>query len=96
MHCIIIYQKNNGKIFVRTYNQDHGKKIGDETSMGWKVLNVLYEYDGNYYQYHKYIRIIRERLEKQSNKKAIRKAIKKHVYKSISLKLSKIERHMYL
>lgn len=95
MHCIIIYQKSNGIIFVRIYNHDRGRKIGDETSMGWKVLNVLYECDGNYYQYHKYIRIIRERLDKQLNKKTIRKAIKKHVYKSISLKLRKIERHMY-
>ncbi len=95
MHCIIIYQKSNGIIFVRTYNYDQGRKIGDETSMGWKVLNVLYECDGNYYQYHKYIRIIRERIEKKSNKGAIKRAIKKQVCKSLSSKLREIERHMY-
>ena len=95
MECIIIYQKNNGIIFVRTYKYDQGRKIGDETSMGWKVLNVLYECDGNYYQYHKYIRIIRERLEKKSNKKKIRKAIKKQIYNSLSSKLREIEKHMY-
>lgn len=95
MHCIIIYQKSNGIIFVRTYNQDHGKKTGDETSMGWKVLNVLYECDGNYYQYHKYIRIIREKIKKNSNKKRIRIAIKKKLYKTILSQLEKLQNSMY-
>lgn len=95
MHCIIVYQKNNGKIFVRTYNQDRGKKIGDETSMGWKVLNVLYEFDGNYYQYHKYMRLLRNKLKKKANKKRIRKAIKKAVYNTVSSQLRKLQDSMY-
>lgn len=95
MHCIIVYQKNNGKIFVRTYNQDRGKKIGDETSMGWKVLNVLYEFDGNYYQYHKYMRLLRNKFKKQANKKKIRKAIKKAVYNTVSSQLRKLQDSMY-
>ena len=95
MDCIIIYQKNNGVIFVRTYKYDQGRKIGDETSMGWKVLNVLYECDGNYYQYHKYIRIIREKIKKNSNKKRIRRAIKKAIYNTVSSQLRKLQDSMY-
>lgn len=95
MHCIIIYQKNDGIIFVRTYKYDYGRKVGDETSMGWKILNVLYEYEGNYYQHDKYIRIIRKNTEKQHDKKRIRKAIRKAVYNSVSSRLRKLEESIY-
>ncbi|MBQ4031314.1 MAG: hypothetical protein II625_06135 [Bacilli bacterium] len=95
MHCIIVYQKNNGKIFVRTYNYDQGRKIGEETSMGWKVLNVLYECDGNYYQYHKYMRILRKKLKRKANKKIISRTIKKAVYNTISSQLRKLHDTMY-
>lgn len=95
MNCLIIYQKTDGTKFIRAYNYDYGRKIGDETSMGWKVLNVLYEYEGNYYQYDKYMGIIREKMEKQRNKKIIRKAIKKNIYNFISSNLRKLEKHMY-
>lgn len=95
MHCIIIYQKSDGKIFVRTYKYDYSRKIGDETSMGWKVLNVLYECDGNYYQYHKYMRIIRERCKKNSKKKRIRRLIKKKAYNLLSIELRKLQENIY-
>ena len=95
MHCIIIYQKNDGIIFVRTYKYDYGRKVGDETSMGWQILNVLYEYEGNYYQHDKYMQIIRKNIEKQSNKKKIRKAIKKVVYNSMSTQLRKLQDSIY-
>lgn len=95
MHCIIIYQKDDGTKFIRAYSYDYGRKIGDKTAMGWKVLNVLYEYEGNYYQHNKYMRIVRKNIEKQCNKKKIRKAIKKAVFNSVSTQLRKLQDSMY-
>lgn len=95
MQCIIIYQKSDGTIFVRTYKYDQGRKVGDETSMGWKVLNVLYECDGNYYQHNEYLSIKMRKARKRNNKKIIRKAIKKAIYKALSEKLNEFQRNMY-
>ena len=39
--------------------------------MGWKVLNILYEYDGNYYTYLDYCKAIRGKLEKKKKKKRL-------------------------
>ena len=49
MGCIITYQKGNGEILIRPRNSKYDLYIGKETSMGWKVLDIHYEYDGNYY-----------------------------------------------
>ena len=87
MNNIIIYQKPDGTKFLRSYVCTYGRKIGDETAMGWKVLNVLYEYEGNYYQYDKYIKMIRTKIDKQRNKKIIRQAIKKKIYNFLILKM---------
>ena len=95
MHCIIIYQKDDGTKFIRAYNYDYGRKIGDKTAMGWKILNVLYEHEGNYYQNNKYMRIVRKNIEKQYNKSRIKKAIRKSLYNFISLNLKKLQEHMY-
>ena len=49
--CIITFQKANGDIIVRSRMGICGLKslqIGDETSMGWKVIDIHYQlYDGN-------------------------------------------------
>ena len=39
-------------------------KIGDTTSMGWKVLNIEYEYKDNYYTELEYNKLIHESKEK--------------------------------
>lgn len=50
----ITYQKRDGTIFCRFRNTSLPYKIGEETSMGWKVLNIEYEYNGKYYSKHEY------------------------------------------
>lgn len=67
--CIITYQKSNGDIFCRGTKHDYSKRIGDETSMGWTVLDIHYLYEGNYYQYADFTRIIHGRTLKQKKKK---------------------------
>ena len=59
--CVITFQKNNGDIIMRPRISTYGLNIGDETSMGWKVLDIHYQfYDGNYYHKDDYERKIQE------------------------------------
>lgn len=80
MECIITYQKSNGDIFIRPYEYscfNYKKRIGDETSMGWKILDIHYKYNGNFYCYQDYMRIIEKEIKEKHNKKMIRFLIKK-------------------
>jgi len=59
--CVITFQKNNGDIIMRPRFGTYGLHIGDETSMGWKVLDIHYQFsDGNYYHEHDYYRKLEE------------------------------------
>ena len=58
MSCIITYQKSNGDIFYRPATTTHGRHVGDETSMGWKVLDIHYKYGENYYCYSDYYKML--------------------------------------
>lgn len=81
--CIITYQKSNGEIFIRPYDYScfsKFKNIGDETSMGWKVLDIHYKINDNYYCYDDYMKIykhgIGSELREKRRKKLIKFAIK--------------------
>lgn len=50
----ITYQKRNGCIIQRIRSTVLPYKIGDTTSMGWKVLNIEYEYKNKFYSEYKY------------------------------------------
>ena len=50
----ITYQKRDGNIIQRYRNTMLPYKIGQETSMGWKVLNIEYEYKNKYYPEYEY------------------------------------------
>ena len=50
----ITYQKSNGCIIQRQRNTTLPYKIGETTSMGWKVLNIEYEYNNKFYPEYKY------------------------------------------
>ena len=84
MNYIITYQKSNGEIFIRPYNHSAfslGKRIGDESSMGWKILDIHYKYGDNYYCFDDFMKIFRNELQKElkenKKKKLIKFAIKK-------------------
>jgi len=74
VECIVTYQKSNGEIFIRPYKFT-SKKIGEETSMGWKVLNIHYKYGNNYYIEYDYRKILRKAKEPLKSR-IIRKFIK--------------------
>ena len=77
MECIITYQKSDGTIFIRGSKHDYGKKVGDETSMGWKVLQIHYEFRGNYYNLYDYHKVLKQRQKETIKKRIIDFLIKK-------------------
>lgn len=77
MDHIVTYQKRNGDILLRPRKSLLGLRIGDETSMGWKVLNIHYLYDGNYYTYNDYCRAFR-------NKKKPKKRFLKYIIRQLN------------
>lgn len=68
----ITYQKRNGSIIKRTRNTILPYKIGDRTSMGWKVLNVEYEYKNKFYTYYDYNRLLYKGKRKHAKKRHIK------------------------
>jgi len=80
--CVITFQKNNGDIIMRPRFGTYGLEIGDETSMGWKVIDIHYQfYDGNYYHKDDYKRMIKEyHAKKDPIKKRIADYLAKKTY----------------
>lgn len=50
----VTYQKRDGDVIHRPRNTILPYKVGDTTSMGWKVLNIEYEYKNKYYPEYEY------------------------------------------
>lgn len=75
MDCMITYQKQNGDIIFRPRKCVYDRTIGQETSMGWKILDIHYRYNGNYYKYDDFWKLIHK--ENTKHKKIARYLIKK-------------------
>ena len=65
----ITYQKNNGCIIQRQRNTALPYKIGETTSMGWKVLNIEYEFNNKFYPEYKYNILIHKSKQASIKKK---------------------------
>ena len=50
----IIYKKENGEVIERVRNTLPLQAIGETTSMGWLVLDILYSYRDGYYNASEY------------------------------------------
>lgn len=64
----ITYQKRDGTVMKRLRNTMLPYSVGDTTSMGWKVINIEYEYKNKYYPEYEFRNLIY-----QSKKKLIRR-----------------------
>lgn len=75
----VTYQKRDGSIIQRIRNTALPYKIGDETSMGWIVLNIEYEYNNKYYPEYKYHMLVQERKQKYIKKQEMKKIYINHL-----------------
>lgn len=87
----ITYQKRDGSIIYRLRNTMLPYKIGEETSMGWKVLNIEYEYKNNYYSQYEYDKLIQMKKQRCIQRKLVRelyiKEIKNFLYCTMAVLL---------
>jgi len=84
--CIITFQKANGDIIMRPRLGICGLEsfqIGDETSMGWKIIDIHYQFlDGNYYHESDYRKLQDEyRFKKEPVSKRVKKNVAEYLAK---------------
>ena len=61
----ITYQKRDGSTIQRVRKTMLPYKIGDMTSMKWKVLNIEYEYKNKYYSEKEYYALLQNQKQKR-------------------------------
>ena len=71
----VTYQKRDGSIMQRLRSTTPPYRIGDSTSMGWKVLNIEYEYKGKYYSEFEYYKMIEKNKQLFVKKKQIKSIV---------------------
>ena len=69
------YEKANGQIIRRIRNTYPDYKIGDRTSMGWKVVDIRYLYKKKYYHKNEYDNKIDKYMKKDRNIRKIKRTI---------------------
>lgn len=72
---MVTYQKANGQIIQRVRNTYCPYRVGDKTSMGWTVLEILYNYKGKYYTKNVYDRLYNEMEIKNQRQRKIKNLI---------------------
>lgn len=73
----VTYQKRNGIVFKRLRDTTPPYKIGQETGMGWKVLNIEYEYNNKFYPSYEYYKLIDKNKQKIIKRIQLKKKCKK-------------------
>lgn len=71
----ITYQKRNGDLINRIRKTYPSFRVGDTTSMGWKVIEILYRFNGKYYSYSEYCKLV----DKESKRDTARRNFKRNV-----------------
>lgn len=69
----ITYQKRDGTIFQRLRETYLPHKVGETTSMGWKVLAIKYQDKDKFYTEYEYSKLIYIRKKRNMKKKHIKK-----------------------
>lgn len=77
------YEKANGQIIRRIRNTFPDYKIGDRTSMGWKVVDIKYLYKKKYYHKKEYDNKINVSFRRSKKIREIERAITR-VYRQIA------------
>ena len=75
----VTYQKKDGTILNRIRNTSLNYNIGDITSMGWKILDIEYNYNGKYYSKYDYDKMMMNDKKKQQRIKRLKFNFKKSI-----------------
>ena len=75
----VTYQKRDGSVIQKQRNTMLPYKIGETTSMGWKVINIEFEYNNKLYSEHDYGKIIQTNKRKYIRRKQTRELITKEL-----------------
>ena len=95
----VTYQKKDGCIIQRLRNTMLPYKIGETTSMGWKVLDIEYEYKNKYYPEYKYNMLMQKDkqafVKKQQTVESFVKEVKTFVYYLIAISIISFLKTMF-
>ena len=78
----LTYQKANGDIFQRVINTYTPYKIGETTSIGWKVLDIKYRYKNKYYSKVDYDALVEKTYKRSKNVFQLKKSLY-NIYKEL-------------
>ena len=85
----VTYQKSDGCIIQRKRTTMVPYKIGDTTSMGWKVLNIEREYNNEFHPLYEYNTLIEKDkqkvLKRKKAKELYTEEIKRFIYSFIAV-----------
>lgn len=77
-----IFEKRNGQIIRRIRNTFPSYKIGEETSMGWKVVDIRYRYKNKYYHRIEYDNKIDKSINRDKMIRKFRTTVSK-IYRQV-------------
>lgn len=60
---MIIYQNNKDNLIYRAVKNKPMYKVGDTTSMGWKVKSILHLYNGKVYSHNEFTSKLKRRTK---------------------------------
>jgi hypothetical protein len=85
MDYLIVYQKLNGDVIFRPVKNFPLVKIGDKTSMGWKVLDIQYFCNNRFYSYSKFNKLLKKydedkkkRIQRENKLNSVKEFFKKN------------------
>ena len=81
----VTYQKRDGSILERFRNTTPPYRIGEYTSMGWKLLNIEYQYKDKYYTQIDYYRMIEKRKQRYLKLKQIKEICIKNILSLLNI-----------
>jgi len=71
----MVYQKKNGEIIERIRNTYAPYRVGETTSMGWKVLSIKYNYKGKFYDRVNYDMLVTKKINRLKKNNKIKNSI---------------------
>lgn len=81
----ITYQKRNGDIIHRIRTTGIPYRVGETTSMGWKVLDIKYNYNGKFYSRSEYDRLLDKAWDRDKKITKFKKNIARVYHEILSI-----------